>query len=93
MFKTLDRITGVTVKLIDYRVRAVTVGTDAQGEAFVEADHHGRRLHARAVSTDIVEASALAYLDIINRMLGRELRARMTPYDDVPADATAPVDS
>ena len=92
VFKTLDRITGVTVKLIDYRVRAVTVGTDAQGEAFVEADHAGRRLHARAVSTDIVEASALAYLDIINRMLGRELRARMTPYDDVPADATAPVD-
>ena len=93
VFRAIDRITGAAVKLIDYRVRAVTVGTDAQGEAFVEADHHGRRLHARAVSTDIVEASALAYLDIINRMHTRELRARMTPYDDVPADAVAPVDA
>ncbi len=86
VFKALDRISGVAVKLIDYRVRAVTVGTDAQGEAHVEAEHHGRRLHARAVSTDIVEASALAYLDIINRMVAREARPRLTPYDAVPTE-------
>ena len=86
VFKTLDRISGVQVKLVDYRVRAVTVGTDAQGEAYVEAEHHGRRLHARALSTDIVEASALAYLDIINRMLSRETRSRLTPYDSVPTE-------
>ncbi len=90
VFRTLDRIAGVTVKMVDYRVRAVTVGTDAQGEATVEAEHNGRRLHARAVSTDIVEASALAYLDVINRMVSREVRGRLTPYDDIPAEAPVP---
>ena len=90
VFRTLDRITGVPVRLVNYRVRAVTVGTDALGEAYVEAEHQGRTLHARAVSTDIVEASALAYLDIINRMLNREVLGRMTPYDGVPPELPAP---
>ena len=87
VFKTIARICGVNIKLIDYRVRAVTVGTDAQGEAYIEAEHAGRRLHARAVSTDIVEASALAYLEIINRMVSRDGRDRLLPTDVVaPSD-------
>jgi 2-isopropylmalate synthase len=38
VFKTMERITGVTVKVKDYRVRSVSVGEDAQGEAQVEAE-------------------------------------------------------
>ena len=90
VFKTLDRITGMAVKLVDYRIRAVTVGTDAQGEAYVEAQHLGKRIHARAVSTDIVEASALAYLDVINRMVSRDVRDRLKPMDDVPPEVMPP---
>ena len=87
VFKTIARICAVNLKLIDYRVRAVTVGTDAQGEAYIEAEHAGRKLHARAVSTDIVEASALAYLEIINRMVSRDGRDRLLPTDILPATA------
>ena len=87
VFKTIARICAVNLKLIDYRVRAVTVGTDAQGEAYIEAEHAGRKLHARAVSTDIVEASALAYLEIINRMVSRDGRDRLLPTDVFPATA------
>ena len=86
VFKGIERITGIQVKLTDYQVRSVTVGTDAQGEAMVEAEYHGRRVKARAVSTDIVEASALAFLEIINRVATREVRERLKPTDHVPTE-------
>jgi 2-isopropylmalate synthase len=88
VFKTIARICNIQVKLTDYRIRAVTIGTDAQGEAYVEAEHLGRRYHARAVSTDIVEASALAYLEIINRMVSRDSRDRLKPTDNVATEST-----
>jgi 2-isopropylmalate synthase len=71
IFKTIERITGVEVQVRDYRVRSVTVGEDAQGEAQVEAVSEGRSIRGRAVSTDILEASALAFLQVINRMATR----------------------
>jgi len=67
-FKALVRATGVTGSLRDYRVRSVTVGEDAQGSVIVSFDHEGRVLRGRGVSTDIVEASALAFLDAINQI-------------------------
>ncbi len=42
VFKTIERITGVEIKLKEFQVRSVTVGEDAQGEAQVEAEHQGR---------------------------------------------------
>ena len=56
----------------------------------MEAQHLGKRIHARAVSTDIVEASALAYLDVINRMVSRDVRDRLKPTDDVPPEVLPP---
>jgi len=88
VFKTIARICNIHVKLLDYRVRAVTIGTDAQGEATVEAEHQGRKITARAVSTDIVEASAMAYLEIINKMVGRDPRDRLKPTDAVAPELT-----
>jgi len=68
VFKALGSATGVSPVLLHYRVRSVTDGEDAQGEVTLDAEHDGRRFHGRAVSTDIIEASAHAYLDIINRI-------------------------
>lgn len=69
VFKTIERITGLDVKLRDFVVKSVTVGEDAQGEAQIEAEYNGRTLRGRAVSTDIIEASAIAFLQVINRAL------------------------
>src|SRR5262249_51348471 len=71
IFKAIERITGIEVELKDFRVRSVSVGEDAQGEASVEAEYNGRILSGRAVSTDIVEAGALAFLQVINRIAAR----------------------
>jgi 2-isopropylmalate synthase len=82
VFKAIERITGVEVKLKDYSVRSVTVGEDAQGEAHVEAEHNGRTVRGRAVSTDIIEASALAFLQVINRIALRQQQPRMNPQTE-----------
>ena len=81
VFKTIERITSVYVKLRQYSVTSVTADEDAQGEAQVEAEFNGRTLRGRAVSTDIIEASALAYLQVINRALLRE-QLRMNPQTE-----------
>ena len=86
LFQTIERITGINVDLLDYRIRSVTVGEDALGEATVEVSYNGRKLSARAVSTDIIEASALAYLEIVNRIALRKLNDRLKPTDDVPQE-------
>ena len=86
LFKAIARVTGVDAKVVDYRVRAVTRDIDALGEAYVEVDHNGRRSSGRAVSVDVVEASALAYLEVINRVASRQLRDRLKPTDHVPQE-------
>jgi 2-isopropylmalate synthase len=72
VFKTIERITGISVKLRNYSVRSVTVGEDAQGEALVEVEYHHKLYRARASSTDIIEASARAFLHAINRIALRQ---------------------
>ena len=84
LFKTINRITGVEVKVVDYRVRAVTQEIDALGEANVEIEFGGKHSRARAISVDVVEASALAYLEVVNRVASRQIRDRLKPTDDVP---------
>jgi 2-isopropylmalate synthase len=91
VFKAIERITGVEVQLRDYRVRSVTVGEDAQGEAQVEAEHNGKMLTGRGISTDIIEASALAFLQVINRIAMRKAAGdRIRPTEAPPREvATA----
>jgi 2-isopropylmalate synthase len=69
VYSAVLRITGQEVKLVDYQIRALTGGKDAQGEVTVSITRNGRLFRGRGVSTDIIEASALAYVNAINRML------------------------
>jgi 2-isopropylmalate synthase len=68
IFLAIEKITGVTLRCRDFRVHSVTVGKDAQGEVNVEVEHDGQVYRGRGVSTDSVEASALAFLNAINRV-------------------------
>ncbi len=65
--KALNRICGVEGVVEDYRLRAVTRGGDALGEVSIRAAIGGAVVGGKGLSTDIVHASALAYLDAINR--------------------------
>jgi 2-isopropylmalate synthase len=65
--KALNRICGVDGAVEDYRLRAVTKGGDALGEVSIRAKVGELVIGGKGLSTDIVHASALAYLDAINR--------------------------
>ena len=69
VYEAVQRITGVKLVLKDYALRALTGGTDAQGEVTIEVEYEGHTFRARGVSTDIVEASARAYLAAVNRAI------------------------
>ena len=69
-FKTIDKAIGVKGKLVDYKVKAVTSGKDALGEASVKVNFKGELVIGRASSTDVIEARALAYVNAINRLSG-----------------------
>jgi 2-isopropylmalate synthase len=71
VYEAIQRITGVSLELVDYALRAITSGKDAQGEVTIEVEHDGRRFRTRGVSTDIVEASARAFLAAVNRAATR----------------------
>ncbi len=67
--KTIDRMTGIQGKLLDFSLQSVSVGKDAMGEVSVRVAFGDIILSAKAASTDIVEAGAKAYLFCVNRLL------------------------
>ena len=69
-YQAIREATGQSPVLKNYSIKAVTSGKEAIGEATVRiSDEHGRLFMGRGASTDIIEASAKAFIDAINRML------------------------
>ncbi|AQQ08697.1 2-isopropylmalate synthase [Sedimentisphaera cyanobacteriorum] len=72
-YQAVRLATNISPELESYSIRAVTGGKDALGEATVEIlDDDGKRIIGRGASTDIIEASAKAYVDAINRLVRRQ---------------------
>lgn len=69
VFNAIDRATGFKGKLENYALKALTQGRDAQGEVTVTVAINGDEAHGRGVSTDVIEASAKAYLNAVNKLL------------------------
>jgi 2-isopropylmalate synthase len=65
----IQRASGVEGRLVSFHVSGVTGGTDALGDVVVQIEVDGRKITGRGVATDVVEASARAYLAAINRAL------------------------
>ncbi len=73
--KAIDAATGTSVQVRKFEVHSVSVGEDAQGEALLTVEHNGRSYRGSGVSTNIVEAAARAYLEVINRIEATRLTA------------------
>ncbi len=68
--KAIDRLTKTRGRLMDYALRAVSQGKDALGEVTVKVDFgDGDTITGKGASTDVIEASARAYLNAVNRHL------------------------
>ncbi len=67
--KAIRELTGVDGRLTDYTVTSVTGGVDALADVALQFEVDGLRMSGRGLSTDVVEASARAFLNAINRIL------------------------
>ncbi len=80
VYKCIDQIVGVPHTLIDYIVKSVTGGTDALGEVTVKLGD-GRNVYTgRGASLDIVEASAKAYIQAINKLVYYQSKRKDTDH-------------
>lgn len=68
-FKAIDKATNIHASLKSYALNAVTGGKDAVGEVTVKVQYGDRVFIGRGISTDILEASARAYLSAINKVV------------------------
>jgi 2-isopropylmalate synthase len=73
-YEAIREATGFSPKLESYSIRAVTSGKEALGEATVKIKDDSRNYIGRGISTDIIEASAKAYIDAINRMVAMQTK-------------------
>jgi len=69
IYKAIDRVTKEDVVLEDYKIVSVTHGKDALGEVYVRLSQGNLSVQGRGVSTDVLEASAIAYLRAINKII------------------------
>jgi 2-isopropylmalate synthase len=76
-YEAIREATGQSPKLESYSIRAVTGGKEALGEATVRITEDGRNFIGRGVSTDIIEASARAFIDAINRMVAAQEKGEL----------------
>jgi 2-isopropylmalate synthase len=74
VFKAIERMVSSNAKLMLYSVNAITTGTDAQGEVTVRLERNGRIVNGNGADTDIIVASAKAYLNALNKLHGKEER-------------------
>jgi len=74
--RALEEATGVKAKLLSYQVSAISGSLDAQGDVNVQLEIEGRTFLGRGVDTDIVAASARAYLNAINKYVSWQSNAQ-----------------
>jgi len=83
VLKAVNRITGMEGKLIEYTVRSVTRGADAVGEVFMKVDFGKASFIGKAASLDIVDASARAYVDAVNKSIHYQMT--LATHNQLPA--------
>ena len=69
MYNAINKIVGLAPSLVDYAIKAVTGGTDAIGDATVKVRDGDGLFIGRGTSTDVLEASAKAYLTAVNKII------------------------
>ena len=74
-FKAIEKIVNSGAELLLYSVNNITSGTDAQGEVTVRLAKGGRIVNGQGADTDIVIASAKAYLNALNKIHAKSERA------------------
>ena len=75
VYKAINRLVGVTNELTEFTVKSVTEGIDAIGEVLIRIESEGITYTGRGADTDIIVASAKAYMNALNRLLAAKRMA------------------
>jgi 2-isopropylmalate synthase len=75
VYKAINRLVGVPNNLTEFSVKSVTAGIDAMGEVTIRIESGGRTYTGRGAATDIIVASAKAYMNALNRLLSAMQKA------------------
>jgi 2-isopropylmalate synthase len=76
-YRTIATMTATKSRLLAYVVNAITGGTDAQGEVTVRVEEDGRTVMGQGADTDIIIASAKAYLNALNKLAYWQQRGKI----------------
>jgi 2-isopropylmalate synthase len=76
VYKVINRIVGVPNTLTEFTVKSVTEGIDAIGEVLIRIESNGVSYMGRGADTDIIVASAKAYMNALNRLLADKNAAK-----------------
>jgi 2-isopropylmalate synthase len=68
VYKAINRLVQVPNRLIEFSVQSVTAGIDAIGEVTIRLQYDGQTYSGHAANTDIIVASANAYMNALNRL-------------------------
>ena len=68
VYRTIAEVTGTKSKLDAYLVKGITGGTDALGEVTVKVEEEGKKVAGHGADTDIIVASAKAYVNALNKL-------------------------
>ncbi len=80
----IARVIGASPKLMDFTVQSVTEGIDSMGTVTIKIENNGQNYTGRGASTDIIVASAMAYLSAVNRMLAADEASRLPAVGTTP---------
>ena len=79
VYKAINRVVNVPNQLIEFSVQSVTAGIDAIGEVTIRLKYGERIFSGRSANTDIIVASAQAYINALNRLYGNLQRSATEP--------------
>lgn len=71
LYRSIERIVGKRIRLTSYRINSVTSGKDAMGDVHVEVLLEEKPVIGRAINTNIIEGSARALINVVNRHIKR----------------------
>jgi 2-isopropylmalate synthase len=76
IYNTIEKLVEDSVVLLDYKINSVGGGRDALAEVFVQVKYNETVSSGRGTAQDVLEASARAYLNAVNRVLGVKSKER-----------------
>ncbi len=75
-YKSINLAIGLPIKLTEFAIHSVASGTEAMGKVTVKIQDKDNIIIGHGASTDIIEASAKAYIDAINRLIHRKKQSK-----------------